>query len=184
MDQLPQTIENGEGESITFLRIEEDHAEGPTLWLENMLQPSSGPPMHVHFQQEEALTVKTGKLAVQLDGEEVRFYGPGETAVFPAGTPHKFWAEGEVTTCDGYVRPPHNLQHFLTALYASTKKSGKGRPDDVESALLLERYGREYDMLEIPGFMRRFVFPILRTVGRLNGARARIETGPEPLPPA
>lgn len=181
MKDLPKTIDNGHGERLTFRRLEQDHPEGATLIVANELQPSCGPPMHVHFQQEEGLTVEEGRLAVQVEGEPVKYYGPGESVVFPAGTPHKFWAEGEVTRCEGYVRPPHNFQYFISEIYRSTKESGQGRPDDVESALLLDRYGEEYDMLEIPSFVKKVVFPVLRTLGRLRGRHRRYDTGPAPL---
>lgn len=180
---LPETIENGQGERIDFLRYEPEHPEGPTIWLQNEVQPGSGPPMHVHFQQEESLTVREGRLGYQFEGEEVRYADVGETVVFGKGRPHKFWAEGDqVLRCDGYCRPAHNVQYFLGELYRSTKDSGKGRPGDVDSALLLARYRHEYDMLEIPGFVRTMLFPVLRTIGKLNGRARHYEQGPAPLP--
>jgi hypothetical protein len=51
----PHTIENGAGERLTFLRRVQD-AAGDLLEVENLVKPGSGPPMHVHHQQEEALT--------------------------------------------------------------------------------------------------------------------------------
>lgn len=178
----PHTIENGHGESLTFLGLEEQ-AEGLTLLLENELAPGSGPPMHVHFQQEESLTVVEGQLGYEIPGQGEKVAGPGETVVFPAGTPHKFWAAGDqVLRCTGYVRPPHNVEYFLGEIYRSQRERNEdGRPDDFDAAYLLKRYGREYDMLEIPGFVKGVVFPMLRVVGSLSGKFERFAEGPEPV---
>ena len=57
----PHTIENGSGESITFLRKVPGRT-GDRLEVENVVKPGAGPPMHVHHHQEEALTVKQGRI--------------------------------------------------------------------------------------------------------------------------
>ena len=38
--------------------------------------------MHVHYCQDEALTVRTGRIGYQRLGEAPQFAGPGETVVF------------------------------------------------------------------------------------------------------
>ena len=178
----PHTIENGHGERLTFLGIEEQE-EGTTLLLRNELDAGSGPPMHVHYQQAEALTVVEGRLGYQFPNGPEQFAGPGETVVFEAGQPHKFWAAGDQTLkCEGWVRPPHNLEYFLGEIYRSQKdNAADGRPDDFDAAYLLKRYRDEYDMLEIPGFVKAVVFPVLRLVGRVSGKFERFESGPSPI---
>src|SRR5665648_1300835 len=59
----PHTIDNGAGERLTFLRRVQDSA-GDRLEVENLVKPGSGPPMHVHHYQEEALTVEQGKICL------------------------------------------------------------------------------------------------------------------------
>ena len=63
----PHTIENGAGERITFVRPVQDSA-GDRLEVENFVKPGSGPPMHVHTYQEEALTIQQGQLGYQRSG--------------------------------------------------------------------------------------------------------------------
>jgi quercetin dioxygenase-like cupin family protein len=41
--------------------------------LLNEVQPGAGPPMHVHFKQEEGLTVVAGRLGYQLKGGPPRY---------------------------------------------------------------------------------------------------------------
>jgi hypothetical protein len=59
----PHTIESGSGEQITFVRKVADPG-GDYLEVENLVQPDAGPPMHVHFKQNESLTVIKGKLGI------------------------------------------------------------------------------------------------------------------------
>ncbi|CAN5291148.1 hypothetical protein BH23GEM2_BH23GEM2_15910 [soil metagenome] len=49
----PYTIDNGAGEKLTFVRLI-PNTSGGRLEGENLVSPGAGPPMHVHFLQEEA----------------------------------------------------------------------------------------------------------------------------------
>jgi quercetin dioxygenase-like cupin family protein len=177
----PIKIENGAGELLVFERLVQG-PEGDCLEVRNEVQPGAGPPMHVHFKQEEALTVVDGKLGYQVLGEAVQFAGPGETVVFKAGVAHKFWAEGdEVLRCTGYIKPAHNIVYFLAEIYQSTKNNDGHKPDDFEAAYLLHKYRSEFDMLEIPGFVKSVIFPVLRLVGGMSGKFKKYENGPPPV---
>jgi quercetin dioxygenase-like cupin family protein len=160
----PHTIENGGGERITFLR----RVHGPNgerLEVENAVSPGSGPPMHTHHYQDEALTVVQGRIAYQRLGQEPQYAGPGETVTFKAGEPHKFWNAGEgELRCTGYIEPPDNIEYFLTALYDSTKRNGS-----------------EFSLQEIPAAVQRIMFPIQVALGRLFGRYARYADAPEPV---
>lgn len=150
MSTYPHSITNGAGERITFLRRVQGPA-GDRLEAENLVKPGSGPPMHVHVHQEEAITVERGRLGYQRPGEEPRFGGPGETVVFEPGEAHRFWNAGdEDLLCTGYIQPADNAEYFLTALFESHRKSGGSRPDLFEVAFLIRRYRSEFHMLEIP----------------------------------
>ena len=56
MHGYPRTIENGAGEALVFLGVVPDQG-GDRLEVEVRAQPGAGPPMHVHYLQEEAMTV-------------------------------------------------------------------------------------------------------------------------------
>ena len=49
----------------------------------------SGPPLHVHREQDDTFYVLEGVLAVQV-GDEVFDLGPGDFATVPPGVPHTF----------------------------------------------------------------------------------------------
>lgn len=173
----PHTIDNGHGERLTFVRL-----EGDKLFVENLVQPGAGPPMHVHYKQAESLTVVSGRIGVQEPGKPPAEYGPGSTVTFQAGVAHKFWAAGdEPLRCTGWIQPAHNIEYFLTEIYASTKASGKGRPDDFEGAYLGLRYKSEFDILEVPAFVRKVIFPITVFFGKLAGKHKKYADAPEPV---
>lgn len=181
MSTYPHTIENGAGERLTFVsRVRE--AGGDRLEVENLVKPGSGPPMHVHNHQEEALTVRRGRIGYQRPGEPPRFAGPGETVVFEPGEAHRFWNAGDEDLLGtGYVRPADNLEYFLTALFESQRENGGNRPDPFEAAFLMRRYRDEFYMMEIPAAVQRFVFPVLVTLGRALGKYAKYVDAPEPV---
>jgi quercetin dioxygenase-like cupin family protein len=177
----PHIIENGAGERITFVRRIQD-SSGDRLEGENLVKPGSGPPMHVHYYQEEALTVRQGRLGYQRPGEPPRFAGPGETVVFEPGDAHRFWNAGEDDLrCTAYIQPADNAEYFLTALFESQRESGGSRPDPFEVAFLMRRYRSEFYMAEIPAVVQRFVFPVLVIVGRVLGKYRKYADAPEPV---
>lgn len=178
----PKSIENGAGEVLTFEKLVSSPDGDDMIEVSNEIQPGAGPPMHVHYKQEEALTVVEGKFGYQILGEAPQFANPGETVVFKPGVAHRFWAEGnEILRCTGYVKPAHNLEYFLTEVYKSTKNNGGKKPDDFETAYLLHKYRTEFDMLNLPGIVKSVLFPTLRTMGEVSGKFRKYENGPPPV---
>jgi quercetin dioxygenase-like cupin family protein len=177
----PKTIESGTGEQLTFLR---KYVQNNVECLEaiNSVQPGSGPPMHVHHLQDESITVVEGVLAGQVLGEEPRYFYPGETAFFARGVAHKFWNAGDTELkCTGFVSPVYNFEYFLTEIYRSTRESGKGRPGAFDAAYLLSRYRSEFDMLEIPSFVKNVIFPLSIFIGKLRRKHRRFANAPKPV---
>ncbi|MCG3167285.1 MAG: hypothetical protein POELPBGB_03072 [Bacteroidia bacterium] len=178
--KFPHIIENITGEKLIFKGIARD-AKGEYLEVENEIKPGAGPPMHVHYRQEEALTVVTGKIGYKLQGGEEKFAGVGETVHFKAGVAHRFWNAGDdLLRCTGYVRPPDNLVYFLTEIYKSTNENG-GRPGNFDAAYLSMRYKSEFAMTEIPVFVQNVIFPITVFFGKLAGKHKKYADAPEPM---
>lgn len=174
----PHTIDNGSGEEITFVQFVDD-STGGRVEIHNRIQPGAGPPMHVHFLQDESLTVVTGKLGAQIAGREPFFCGPGETVTFKRGEIHRFWNAGnDVMLCQGWAAPAYNLEYFLTQIYKSVKENGGHRPGVFDSAFLLSKYKTEFDMLEIPMFVKKVVFPLALVIGSLSGRNKKFEGAP------
>lgn len=177
----PHTINNGSGEEITFLRIVHEK-DGDRLELRNRVEPGSGPPMHVHHLQDECLMVVQGKIGTQIAGQAPVFYEAGQTALFKRGESHRFWNAGEdVLICEGWVKPAHNLEYFLTEVYKSVKANGGHEPSKLDGAFLLTKYKSEFDMGDIPGFVKNVIFPITVFFGKITGKYKKFDGSPEPL---
>jgi quercetin dioxygenase-like cupin family protein len=179
--QLPHTIESGHGERIIFREIVKE-ADGDKLLVSGFCQPNAGPAMHVHLRQDEALTVVKGKMGYQILGQEPVYCGEGETVTFARNIPHRFWnaGEGELETA-GWVKPADNIIFFLSTLYDAFKRGKDGRPENFDGAFLLTRYKGEYDMPEMPGFVKKAIIPLTYFVGRITGKYKKFSDAPEPL---
>ena len=177
----PHTIENGGGEKLTFVRRINDGKED-YLEVENEVQPNAGPPMHVHFKQEESITVVKGKIGVQHLGGEEMFFGEGETVTFKPGEAHRFWNAGtEPLIGKGYVRPAHNIEYFLSEIFRSTKENGGKQPAAFDAAWLLSKYRSEFDMYGVPSFVKKVIFPMTVFFGKLAGKHKKFSDAPEPV---
>lgn len=173
----PHTIDNGAGERLTFVR-----RRGDKLEVENVVGPGGGPPMHLHHHQTETLTVKQGRLGYQRLGQEPAFAEEGETVVFPAGEAHRFWNAGEgELRCTGTIAPIDNIEYFLSALYDSQRRSGGKRPNPFEVAYLVTRFRGEFELVGMPAVVRRIVFPVLVTIGKLFGRYDHYADAPRPV---
>jgi quercetin dioxygenase-like cupin family protein len=177
----PYTVDNGQGEHLTFKGVTHGPG-GERMEVDGAAQPGAGPPMHVHYLQEEAVRVARGRLGYQVLGGEPRFAGPGEVVVWPAGTAHKWWNAGsDELRMTGWCRPPDNIEFFLAALFRSTKENG-GRPGLFDAAFLVTRYRTEFAILEVPVLVRRLVIPIVYLVGTVLGKYIKFKDAPAPIP--
>jgi mannose-6-phosphate isomerase-like protein (cupin superfamily) len=184
--EFPLETDTGSGERLRLLGIEHD-AEGEVLRIEGYVEPGVGPPMHVHFHQDEAIRVRKGLLGWRIRGtdgvERSGTAGPGEEVVFRAGEVHRFWSAGdEPLEGEGWVRPPGNFPWFISRLHESIRENGGERPGFFEGAFLSWRYRHEFDMEEIPLPVRRFVFPVVVTLGSLLGRYRKYRDAPTPAP--
>ena len=106
--------------------------------------------MHVHHLQSETVRVAPAASASTIAGEPERLRRPRRDVTFDPGVAHRFWNAGDdELVLDGEVPPPHNLEYFLTQVYASTAAHG-GRPGALDAAFLLTRYRAEFAMTAIP----------------------------------
>lgn len=179
--QLPHTIQNCIGEKLTFKELVRE-PDGDKLIVENFVTPKNGPPMHTHFLQDEAITVVRGRMGYQVQGQEPKFVGEGESIVFKRGVPHRFWNDGDdILHCTGWVKPANTLVFFLSSVYAAQNKSGSERPEKFDGAYLLTRYSSEYEMAGIPGFVKKVILPITYRIGKVLGKYKHFQNAPEPV---
>ena len=181
MSAHPHTIDNGAGERLTFVAVRRDD-RGEYIEMRNSVAPGAGPPMHVHHLQEEGLTVERGTIGYQSQGGVEQTAGPGESVTFAPGEAHRFWNAGDdELVCTGFVRPPGNLEYYLTEVYASMRRKGGDRPGLFDGAYLGHRYRSEFEMTEVPAPVRRLAFPAIAAAGRLLGLHRRFADAPDPM---
>ena len=177
----PHKIENPFGERITFLEVQKE-PDGDRVLVENFVTPGRGPLMHTHWLQDESLTVVKGRIGYQVQGQPAQYATEGETVLFTRGIPHRFWNDGqELLHCKGWIKPAGSVVFYLSAVYAAQNKSGNERPEKFDIAYLLKRYGTEFDLPEIPKFVKKIVIPITYYVGRILGRYKHFKNAPEPV---
>lgn len=181
MPAYPYTLDNGAGESLTVTGREAG-PRGDRLVAENRVSPGAGPPMHAHYLEDESFTVVKGRIGYQRKGEEPRYAGPGESILFPAGEPHRFWNAGDDELhCTGVIEPAGNIEYFLGAVFESQRENGGVRPNLLDAAWLSRRYRSEFTMTDIPAFVRVAVFPVLAAVGTVLGRTRKYADAPPPM---
>lgn len=157
---------NGETLIITRPAIE---SNGEITEFEGIEEPGIGPPMHVHFKQEELVRVTAGKMRVKTLTKEFSLT-EGQEYIFEPGEAHLFWNEGDQPLhYYGHVKPSHNYEYFIKHIYLSANEAKDGKPGPFDAAYLLTRYRSEMDMLVIPRPVKIILFPILLVLGKLLG---------------
>jgi quercetin dioxygenase-like cupin family protein len=178
--QYPYTIENGHGEQLTFTRLVKDPT-GDWVEVTNVVQPNSGPPMHVHHLQEEGFTILEGTIGIEILGQPIQYYSEGASLVLKAGIAHRFWNAGtHPLRCKGYVKPALNFEYFISEIYESTASNTKPAPKTFDAAWLMKHFRSEFDMLVIPTFVKKIIFPIVLFIGKLQGKDRKFKDAPQP----
>ena len=54
---------------------------------------------------------------------------------------------------------PNTIVFFLSALYDAQKNSGSPQPEKFDAAYLITCYSKEYDIPEIPAFVKKQLCP-------------------------
>ena len=102
--------------------------------------------------------------------------------VFKPGVPHRFWNDGEeILHCTGYVKPANTIVFYLSSIYAAQNKTGTGQPETFDGAYLMKRYASEYDMPELPGFVKKIIIPATYYLGKLLGKYRHFKGAPAPV---
>lgn len=176
--KLPLTINNGHGEIIIFKEIIPE-PDGDKLLIEGRVEPNCGPVMHVHFKQDENFKVLKGTMMYQTPGGQPIKLTKGETATFLRNNPHKFWNGGnDELIVDSWIKPANNAIFYLTTLYNATKEQKNQKPNAFDGAFLIMKYRSEYDILDMPVFVKKVIIPVTYFVGKILGKYKKFEDAP------
>jgi hypothetical protein len=97
---------------------------GDRLEGENVVEPGTGPSMHVHYLQEEAFAVQRGLLGYQRPGGRRGSRDPARRSCSGWASRKALERRGEDLLCAGSIEPAHNADCFLAALFESQRENG------------------------------------------------------------
>jgi mannose-6-phosphate isomerase-like protein (cupin superfamily) len=140
------------------------------LRLQGTLPPHrEGPPLHIHYVEDEEGIVRAGTLAAEVDGQRLTF-GPGERVWLPHGVPHRWWNGGDqLLDFEGSARPAGSLDRYLQAVFEIVNAGPPNRPSLFYLAHLALRHRRHQRILVIPPAIQAILFPLVVALGTLLG---------------
>jgi len=140
-----------------------------------------GPSPHIHTKSDEGFEVISGKLIMNVDGEE-HVLGPGNKIIARAGQVHTFknGSSSEPVIVNIYVEPALNFRWFIRESARLANENG-GSWDDLSllhGGYLLFKFRDEYRLGGIPFFLQDILFGLLAGVAKITGHTKSIS----PLP--
>jgi len=161
------------GERVTFLKRARD-TDGEFVRLEVVAEPgASGPPEHVHENQEEYFSVQAGTLTGSVDGEPFQ-RSPGEELTVWPGTSHE-WGNGsddDELRVLIEVRPAMRFEEVLEVFYGldrDGKTNEEGLPNPLQLAVIGQEYWEDNHVTSPPPGLQKALFTVLAPIGRLLG---------------
>ncbi len=163
-------LENRHTGETLFLRRLQTPEGGQILAIRGSLPPQgTGPPLHLHVQENEYGTVTSGRLGAYVGGKEITLESGGSTS-FPAGVLHHWWNAGEgLLQFEGTVRPVVDLDRFLQAVFAVLNAGTADRPNLFYMVHVLHRHRDTQFAALTPKLVQRILFPVLIMIGRILG---------------
>lgn len=118
------SISNGRGHRILFIKTASD-TNGELLEFEEFLLPNDlGEPEHVHLQQSEHLEVISGKMTAKI-GDRKQVLSSGEEDTISPGTRHRWWNDSnEELHVRTEIRPALHFERLLKRSFAIMAKQG------------------------------------------------------------
>ena len=140
------------------------------LELKSTLPPQrDGPPLHIHYLEDEDGTVRVGTLAADVDGRRVRVEAGGAVRL-PMGSVHRWWNGGDgPLTFEGTATPLVDLDVYLRAAFDVMNSGSAKRPPLFYISHLAWRHRRTQRVLIAPRWIQAILFPTVVLVGTLLG---------------
>lgn len=126
---------------------------------------------HIHPHQTETLTVRTGQMGINDDGQ-VSVLGPGDTVTFTAGDAHAFWNAGDdAVELEIEVRPALQLELFMRfslGLSQVGRTTRSGIPlNPFRLGLLLAEFDDHLYIAGLPIWLQKWGAAVLAPIARL-----------------
>jgi mannose-6-phosphate isomerase-like protein (cupin superfamily) len=141
-----------------------------SLELKGSLPPHrEGPPMHIHFVEDEEGQIMSGTLSAVVDGRQLTV-GPGESTSIPRGIAHRWWNAGnEPVVFEGHARPAVDLDPYLQAVFEIMNAGPDGLPPLYYMAHLALRHRHTQAVLIMPRPIQAVLFRVIVAIGTVLG---------------
>ncbi len=157
------------GERLTIRRIKADNRVEELRLAGSLPAHRQGPPLHIHFEEDESGVVVSGTLSALVDGK-LHVIEAGGSGHFPRGSVHRWWNDGdEELVIQGVVTPPIDLDRYLHALFEVLNAGPPDRPPIFYIAHVLYRHRKTQLALVVPRAVQRVLFPIIVMLGTVLG---------------
>ena len=162
------------GEVLVFHRTSEQ-TNGESVLVETIVRPGGFvAAAHVHPYQSERFEVLEGLLGLRL-GEQELIAKPGNVALVPPGTPHRFWNAGKGEArfvCE--VRPALRFESLIETMFtlaARGKTNRKGMPNPLRLAVIARAHFDTVRLPFPPAWMQKAGLALAAPLGLLLGYR-------------
>ncbi len=157
------------GERLALRRIRMGNGVEELRLSGSLPAHGQGPPLHIHFDEDERGEVVSGTLSVLVDGRQlvIKAGGPGH---FPKGSAHRWWNDGDgELVFRGVVTPAIDLDRYLQAMFEVLNAGPPNHPPIFYMAHVLYRHRRTQLALVVPRLMQRVLFPLVVLLGTVIG---------------
>ena len=155
---------------------------GKLVCVETIMQPDGFvAAAHVHPAQTERFEVLAGRLGLRV-GREKLVAGPGDVAVVPPDTPHRFWNAGtdEVRfVCE--VRPALQFESLIETMFTLAqegKTNRRGLPGPLQLAVVAEAHFDTVRLPFPPAGLQRAALALGAPLGRALGYEPKVARTP------
>jgi mannose-6-phosphate isomerase-like protein (cupin superfamily) len=157
------------GERLTLRRIKSDKGVEELHLSGSLPARRQGPPLHIHFEQDEHGEVISGTLSASVDGKDFQV-AAGGSGHFAKGSAHRWWNDGDQELVfRGVATPAVDLDRFLQAIFEVLNAGSPERPPLFYMAHVLHRHRHTQLTLVVPRVLQRVLFPIVVLLGTVLG---------------
>jgi quercetin dioxygenase-like cupin family protein len=165
------------GEVLVFHRTSAE-TSGESVLVETIVRPHGFvAAAHVHPHQTERFEVVEGLVGLRVGDQEL-LAGPGDVALVPPGTPHRFWNAGERDArflCE--VRPALQFESLIETMFtlaAEGKTNRKGMPNPLRLAVIAKAHFDTVRLPFPPAAMQRLGLALAAPLGKALGYGERV----------
>ena len=119
------------------LRIVSSATAGEMAVWETIVAPEAGPPLHVHYAEDETFYILAGIFSITL-GDRSIVASPGATMFLPRGIPHTFRNIGGTVGRILCMATPGGFEEF----FLEVERTGASEPAEI--AAIARKYHLEF----------------------------------------